>query len=160
MPLLIEFVLVAIALFLVHEFLHYAIAKALGFPLIALFFVFPLGIAMLTEDDDRKLGQEIVIKVSPTLITCLLAIPFLFYGLPFFFALIIVLLIAGAKDLWHGIKALGAKDLERFFIESEAADLLTIFALKERKMAKIIVFNAERWKQHLLRDNLHGERVI
>lgn len=154
MPLLIEFVLTAIVLFILHEFLHYAIARAFGFQLIALFFVFPLGTAMLTEDSGRMRWQEVAIKISPVLITCFIAIAFLFYDFVLSIALLITLLIAGAKDLWECIKAMEAKQLQRFFIESEAADLKKIFALQKKHWAKIIVVDAKRWRQHLLRDNL------
>lgn len=152
---LVDFVIILLPLFFLHEFLHYAIAKLLGFQSIALFISLPLGIiALLTEDEGKTRNQEIAIKALPGLATTALAIPFLFIQMPFGLGLIIALAVASVRDFDFAVRAAKAKSLEQYFVLSEADDLKKIFWLRKRHMVKVIVFNQQLWVKHLERAKL------
>ena len=156
MQQILLFISVLILLFISHEFLHVYFARLFGYNLIAMFFIFPSGIAVLTEDENRTLFGEIVVKAAPALITIFVATQFLFFDFILGVLLVFMMFFAGAIDFWNSIKAfLSRKYLKKYFVESEKRDLKKIFELKKKGRAKIFVINEKRWNSHLKRANLH-----
>ena len=150
-----EFVFILLSLVFLHEWAHVLTARFFRMPLIALFFVFPKGIAVLTEDEGRTLWQEIAIKLSPTLLTLLLVLPIFFQD--YFSAAVLAAAAIGISlsDYWNALKAMENRcRLQKFFVESEKRDLEYVFKRNGKGLVRVFIIRTDLWKKHLKRDGV------
>jgi len=150
-----EFVFLLLALVFLHEWMHVLVAHFFGMPLIALFFVFPKGIAVLTEDEGRTLRQEILIKILPTVFTISLVSPIFFFDYFSTSVLFAVAIGISLSDYWNVLKAVeNRRRLQKFFVESEKRDLEYVFDKKRKGFSWIFVARKDLWGKHLKRDGI------